>query len=368
MTKQQTIDQLQTVYRWWCDLDSDSCYLKYESHPERQQRMNDLWNGIATWMTVPSLYSHLPHFADTEFRQKELAEKNTAMKKQKTLFFSVLIASILCAVVYLAFQNIFHPIISNIQALYFLLGAVQALEGLIMAVAAVGFLASIFLGLKYSTRKEELKKEQKRVADAQAAQAARMKRFRQALSKYETEKESGIANAKAFGQQYRTYLENRRELEAELQQKWDDTTSRIEQLEEQLREQKTIPCDYIYLIPEIIQIWEGHRADSYKEALNLAIEDDRKREEEAARQREAARQEELLLQQARETARHNKQMEREAAQQTALAQKQIAVAEEQLRATEEARKERQGVPGVGYRDQYGNYYNYNGVPIPPPKK
>ena len=62
----------------------------------------------------------------------------------------------------------------------------------------------------------------------------------------------------------------------------------------------------------ISKLLETGRADTLKEAINLAFDEDRKDAEEEARQIEAARKEAILEQQTQDAREHNAAMEREA--------------------------------------------------------
>lgn len=93
--------------------------------------------------------------------------------------------------------------------------------------------------------------------------------------------------------------------------------SRLNELEEIINENydfvqnsSVLHSDYIAFVDDIILYLESGRADNLKEALNLAIEEDRKVQNENARREEALRQEQILEEQARQAMLHNQEMER----------------------------------------------------------
>ncbi len=72
----------------------------------------------------------------------------------------------------------------------------------------------------------------------------------------------------------------------------------------------------------IAKLLETGRADTLKEAINLAFEEDRKDAEEEARQIEAARREAILEQQAQETREHQQAMEQAAREHNAAMERE----------------------------------------------
>lgn len=68
----------------------------------------------------------------------------------------------------------------------------------------------------------------------------------------------------------------------------------------EINENGLMNVEYIYLVDEVIHMLQTGRADDYKEALNLAIEEDRQRKIEAARRAEEARIQEEMRRQAEE--------------------------------------------------------------------
>ncbi len=93
----------------------------------------------------------------------------------------------------------------------------------------------------------------------------------------------------------------------------------------------------------ISSILEKGRADTLKEAINLALDEARKDEEEEARREEARQQEEILERQAEENRRHNEAMqraaEREAADRRAHDREMERAAQAQARAAEAQARE-----------------------------
>lgn len=105
------------------------------------------------------------------------------------------------------------------------------------------------------------------------------------------------------------------------QKKLDDFYKQRETLVNELTSITLIPEDLYCYAYRISSMLKQKRADSLKEAINLALDEKRKEEEEEARREEAARREAILEQQAYDNRMHNEAMQR--------------AAEEEARATRE---------------------------------
>lgn len=119
--------------------------------------------------------------------------------------------------------------------------------------------------------------------------------------------------------------------------KHDDLNNQLENTETQLSAVTLIHPDLFGSALHIAKLIETGRADTLKEAINLAFDEDRKDAEEEARQMEVARKETILEQQAealeRAAREHNAAMEREAREHNlamqAAAREQNNIAREQ---------------------------------------
>ena len=115
--------------------------------------------------------------------------------------------------------------------------------------------------------------------------------------------------------------------------KHDDLNNQLENTETQLSAVTLIHPDLFGSALHIAKLIETGRADTLKEAINLAFDEDRKDAEEEARQIEAARKEAILEQQTQDAREHNAAMEREAREHNlamqAAAREQNNIAREQ---------------------------------------
>ena len=128
--------------------------------------------------------------------------------------------------------------------------------------------------------------------------------------------------------------------------KHDDLNNQLENTETQLSAVTLIHPDLFGSALHISKLLETGRADTLKEAINLAFDEDRKDAEEEARQIEAARKEAILEQQTQDAREHNAAMEREAREhnlamqaaareQNNIAREQANIAREQNRIAQE---------------------------------
>lgn len=153
-------------------------------------------------------------------------------------------------------------------------------------------------------------------------------------------------------------------------EKHDDLNNQLERTETQLNAVTLIHPDLFSSALHIAKLLETGRSDTLKEAINLAVEEDRKDAEEQARQEEAARQEAILKQQAedtrihqqtleqaarehnaameREAREHNQAMQAAAREQNRLAKEQNDIAREQNRVTAEDSRRCQRCKNFGH--------------------
>lgn len=130
---------------------------------------------------------------------------------------------------------------------------------------------------------------------------------------YETQKEKKIRKEEELHQkcieERKKCIEERKALAKKKETEREELKKQLEAVEEQLNAVTIIHPDMTYMASDIARILEMGRADTLKEAINLAIEDERKATEEMNRQAEAQRQEAILEQQAQEARRHQMEME-----------------------------------------------------------
>lgn len=263
---------------------------------------------------IPSVFSNFPQFPlDKEHYEKYEVAAQKAFKLDK-----ILIAAIIgCAILSLIIDTF----------------------GALLVIVIVGSIIIWSLNsdkkVKYKKAKEEYELSLERYNTTYAS-------FRQALEVYPQEKSTGIQSAVKYGQYYK-------EIQTEFLQKIEEFNKELEDMQIKLdsmtssiaEEYDFITERYYHLVPDIIDILKNHRAETYKDALNLAIADEeaeqkRQFEEEMEyerqqREEEMARQQMLQMEEMR---RHNAEMERQQAVANELAAQAQREAQRQRRADE----------------------------------
>lgn len=205
---------------------------------------------------------------------------------------------------------------------------------------AAGF-AWYWLGKNHKNDLQGLTKKEKAYKDSVEASNAAIDKFRKALSSYEQEVTDGIAAAKSFGQFYREKTAEHTAIVDEFGENQEKALMECSLLSVEIDQHDYIPSEYYHHIPKLISLLQSGRADSYKEALNMAIEEERQEAIEAARQEEEARRLAAMERQAEEERRHNMAMERQqAAHDRAMEQAERDRAEAQRKAAIQADKDR----------------------------
>lgn len=207
---------------------------------------------------------------------------------------------------------------------------------LLMLLIIVGGVAWYVLNKNHKNNKQGLSKKEKAYNDSLARAKASQEAFRQALSCYDQEVETGLAEAKLFGKYYREQCQQHEKILLSYQENKDNAEALRDGIYKEITEKHDyIPAEYYHLIPKLIALLQSGRADDYKEALNMAIEEERQDAIEAARQEEEARRTAAIERQAEEERRHNMAMERQqAAHDRAMEQAE----QDRIKADERARR------------------------------
>ncbi len=182
---------------------------------------------------------------------------------------------------------------------------------------------------KLNSKLEKLTQEAKEIEE----------NFFGSLNKLESEKQNGYQAALKYKEiaakandEYFAELEN-------YTKDRDFLLSEYARLSAEMSEYDFIPQKYHHLIIPIIDLLKSGRADSYKEALNMAIAEEKENEERAQRAEEDRRRTMIMEQQAEEERRHNMRMEEEQANANRIQEAQNrAMAEAQQRADKRAKE------------------------------
>lgn len=211
--------------------------------------------------------------------------------------------------------------------------------------AVIGVVAGALwyvMNKNHKNNKKGLAKKEKAYQDSVAASSSAIEKFRKALACYEQEAADGILAAKEFGRFYREQCAVHSAILTAFADEKEAARERCDELIAQIDQHDYIPHEYYHHIPKLIALLQSGRADSYKEALNMAIEEERQEEMEAARQEEEARRIAAMERQAEEERRHNLMLERQqAAHDRAMERAAREQADAQRRAAMQAKRDQE---------------------------
>ncbi len=145
-----------------------------------------------------------------------------------------------------------------------------------------------------------------------------------ALANFEEEKVKGFESAKAYGEKYRAIYAKFEKVLEEMQEEKEKTQQERNRIVEKIEKYGFVTEEYLHLVPAILSFMKSGRADNYKEALNLAIREEREEAAESERRAAEERRTAIMEQQAREERferqrareeqeRHNREIERQQA-------------------------------------------------------
>ena len=280
---------------------------------EYSDKITEEIEKVKTLPGTPSVFKNIPCFPKGYDETQSFGEKYSSQKR--TFTFIIAIAAILIVAYF----------ISHIDFLNTLASA-----GMILSVIYL----FIFLQSKskYITAKKAYDKSTELSKES-------LKNYEYALAKYEKEKEDGIEIAKKFKNEFLSVHKKHLALADEYADAKDKAMKKFISNIEEARTIDFVPEEYYHLVKNILNMLKSGRADNYKEALNLAIKEEKEAEIEAARRAEEARRTQLMREQveaeqrrAEEMERHNRELENQQILQAKMA------ADNQRKAEKEAAK------------------------------
>lgn len=168
--------------------------------------------------------------------------------------------------------------------------------------------AAVFWFFKYTAGKQ-YDREKKAYDNQQSVYESGLTVFRSALAVYAEQRAAGIAALQEQMACFPIYQAEWGEIEREYMEDKKLFMQAREDYTRRLAEYDFVPSQYYHLVDEMIDLLKSGRADDYKEALNLAIAEEREEQERQARLAEEARRTALEERRAEEERRHNQQME-----------------------------------------------------------
>lgn len=237
---------------------------------------------------VPSVFSNLPNYNYKYYDIGGLEkQKNDILKKSAILA----IASLVC----------------------FLISRISYKLMTFMYIAVILFFVVIYLGNKVNKVAKEYNEKKATNDETKQRQDNEEHAFLESLKNFEEEKLKGMNMALDYKHKvFESFNECEREMENYLKES-EESKQRQYELTDQIKEYDFVPPEYFHYVPAVLTLLKSGRADDYKEALNIAIAEEKDAEERAQRMEEDRRRTMIMEQQAEEERRHNRMMEEEQA-------------------------------------------------------
>ena len=169
--------------------------------------------------------------------------------------------------------------------------------GAYFTVMAIG-VGIVFLLIRSDKAKEQKAKEQNEVQKQRLSEP-----FRRDIANYEEQVNHGLQQLPEYKDFYLHAVETLLQLINEWEGKKVAAQKELDVCNKDLAQIDFIPKEYFNLAEKIIHLLESGRADTYKEALNMAIEEDRQEALERARREEENRRIAAMERQAEEARR-----------------------------------------------------------------
>ena len=306
MTNQETIEKLQRqqdLLNKALELDD---YIENKLMEGVMEELVSAKGELGMLPDVPSVYSAFPDCRDVDYSK---TESLLVSKERSSMIFKIVLG---VTIVIILIFFIFHKQFFN-------------------TLGVIGVFGSVITGLRSRSEKRAYNAEKDKTDGNKAAYEASVVAFRRALENYDEEKARFVSSAKEYGVAYRQYSAQVRDILARCEKSFYDKKEEFEETFKEIERVGVVSYEYAHFIPTMISMLQSSRADSLKEALNLAIEEDRAEREAEAIRLEEERRTALMEEQAREARRHNEQMEREAQMQSKIMQDQAAAAEKRAR-------------------------------------
>lgn len=217
-------------------------------------------------------------------------------------------------------------IIAGVALLSFLISKISIKLFFFNYIAIISFFVLLYFGSKVNNIAKEYNEKKQKNDKSLEKFIQEEKDFLETIKTFDSDKKIGMQTALEYKETViKAIAESKVQVE-QLQKKTSESKKRKEELTEEINKYDFVPLDYIQYVPTVLNLLKSGRADDYKEALNLAIAEEKDAEERAQRAEEDRRRTMLLQEQAEEERRHNLQMEQEQATANRIQAEQAAQA------------------------------------------
>ena len=237
---------------------------------------------------VPSVFNSLPNYNYKYYDIEDLENQKKDILKKSAIF---AIAGVVCYLISrISFKLMFFMYISIIL-----------------------FFVVIYLGNKVNKVAKEYNEKKAKNDETKQRQDNEEHAFLESLKNFEEEKLEGMNVALDYKEKTtEAFNECEREMENCLKE-ISESKQRQYELSDQIKQYDFVPPEYFIYVPAVLTLLKSGRVDDYKEALNIAIAEEKDAEERAQRAEEDRRRTMIMEQQAEEERRHNRMMEEEQA-------------------------------------------------------
>lgn len=309
--KNELIKELEELNQLYEDMAGNQYMLDDGIDEELVEQLTRIKSEQAALKGAPSVFENMPAFYD--FDRKQMDTYKAKQPKLSMIFKIILVATAIIIVVSIIKQGFSDTLMS----LFFIA------------------LPAIFAAGVKSSNESNYKKQKAKLDELENKYQQSLLNFHNSLQSFEKEKAFGLESAKEYEKTYRASYEEQEEYIRKLTACKDIAQDNILQIRAKIETYDLIPQQYAYLLSEIIMLLKSGRADTLKEALNLAIEEEKAAERERARREEERRRTEIMRQQMENERRHQEEMEHQARMQTEIAREQSI---QQERAAKDAKR------------------------------
>ena len=313
--KQELIAELEKFHKAKTRVEELENYTENIMPQENREAIKKKKSEYGSLGKIPTIFDVTINFFEFDVDKLNQAKK-TFKEFEKIFYIALGVTGVLMLIYFTSHVNIFNTL------------------------SVLGIFASIFLGKKHFNNKKTVKKLETEYDNLIKKYNESVTRFNNALQVYEKEKQAGIEAAREYGKKYREYYAEAEKILESYLNKIEDIIREQFDLCNYMQTFDLVDESYYHLIPRIVANLRSSRADTLKEALNIAIDEERQEQYEAQRRYEeeqrALREQMRLEAEQAEIRRHNLEMEIQAAAQARAAQDAARASE---KAAEVARKQ-----------------------------
>ena len=278
------IEQLENIQSLLYEANIKNAFLEHESDILFYEETAELRAELGE-LEVPSVFSRFPIFPiDASYYAAVEKDKNG---KGKIFKIALIATAVLLASYFITKVDFLNTI------------------------SVIGIFVTAVLGYFYNSSKKEYNKK-KSIYDKSVEKFNKTNaEFLSALEVFEEEKEDCIVVSREYANKYAITYDKFISNFIKKVEEETEATEALERIETELSNNGIITPEYYHLIGDIISNLKNGRAEDYRDALNMAIREEREENDRRTRLQQEEERNRLLAMQAEEERRHNEQMEKQ---------------------------------------------------------